>query len=54
MYTRDQVAQVVQLRAAVEGLKLGEGVLEKLAGEGERSSLRSVSFCLFFFLLNRY
>lgn len=40
-YDRDQVAKVVQLRANVEGLKLSSGVLEKLAAEGEKSSLRS-------------
>jgi RuvB-like protein 1 len=39
-YTRDQVAKVVQLRANIEGLKLGEGVIDKLASEGEKSSLR--------------
>lgn len=39
-YTRDQVGKVVQLRAAVEGLKLGEGVTERSAAEGEKSSLR--------------
>lgn len=39
-YTRDEVGQVVQIRAQVEGLKLGPGVQEKLAEEGERSSLR--------------
>ena len=39
-YTTEQVAKVVQLRANVEGLKLGEGVLERLAQEGEKSSLR--------------
>ncbi|KAJ7583426.1 RuvB-like helicase 1 [Mycena floridula] len=39
-YNRDQVARVVQLRATVEGLKLSPGVLERLAAEGERSSLR--------------
>ncbi|KAF9267362.1 RuvB-like helicase 1 [Marasmius fiardii PR-910] len=39
-YTRDQVARVVQLRANVEGLKLSEGVLDRLATEGEKSSLR--------------
>ena len=39
-YTREQVGKVVQLRAAVEGLQLGSGVLEKLAAEGERGSLR--------------
>ena len=39
-YTREQVAKVVQLRANTEGLKLGEGVVDKLAAEGEKSSLR--------------
>ncbi|KAJ2915995.1 hypothetical protein MD484_g4446, partial [Candolleomyces efflorescens] len=39
-YTTEQVAKVLQLRANVEGLKLGPGVLERLAREGEKSSLR--------------
>ncbi|KAF7359504.1 DNA helicase [Mycena sanguinolenta] len=39
-YTREQVGKVVQLRANVEGLRLGSGVLERLAMEGEKSSLR--------------
>jgi len=39
-YTKEQVAKVLQLRAQIEGLKLAEGVLDKLASEGERSSLR--------------
>ncbi|KAI0297485.1 RuvB-like helicase 1 [Multifurca ochricompacta] len=39
-YTRDQVAKVVQLRANIEGLKLAEGVIDRLAAEGEKSSLR--------------
>jgi len=39
-YTRDEVGKVVQIRAQVEGLKLGSEVQEKLAEEGERSSLR--------------
>ncbi|KAJ3711095.1 RuvB-like helicase 1 [Lentinula guzmanii] len=39
-YTKEQVAKVLQLRANIEGLKLAEGVLDKLATEGERSSLR--------------
>src|SRR6267378_3128579 len=39
-YTRDQVAKVVQLRANTEGLKLGEGVIDRLATEGEKTSLR--------------
>jgi RuvB-like protein 1 (pontin 52) len=41
-YTQEQVGKVVQLRAAVEGLQLGPGVLDRLAAEGERGSLRSV------------
>ncbi|KIM49837.1 hypothetical protein M413DRAFT_408148 [Hebeloma cylindrosporum] len=41
-YTRDQIGKVVQLRATVEGLKLGEGVTDRLATEGEKSSLRYV------------
>lgn len=39
-YTRAQVGKVVQLRATVEGLKLGEGVIDRLATEGDKSSLR--------------
>ncbi|KAI0751977.1 RuvB-like helicase 1 [Irpex lacteus] len=39
-YTLDEVAKVVQLRANVEGLKLGNGVLDHLAAQGEKSSLR--------------
>lgn len=39
-YTREQVGKVVQLRASVENIQLGPGVLEKLAEEGEKSSLR--------------
>jgi len=39
-YTHEQVAKVVQLRANTEGLKLGEGVIDKLATEGEKFSLR--------------
>ncbi len=41
-YSREEVGKVVQLRAGVEGLKLGPGVVEKLAAEGEKSSLRYV------------
>jgi RuvB-like protein 1 (pontin 52) len=41
-YNREQVGKVVQLRANVEGLKLGTGVIERLAAEGEKSSLRHV------------
>ena len=43
-YTKEQVSQVLQLRANVEGLKLADGVLDKLASEGERSSLRYVMY----------
>ncbi|KAI0337483.1 RuvB-like helicase 1 [Trametopsis cervina] len=39
-YGVDEVAKVLLLRAGVEGLKLGAGVLDKLAAEGGRSSLR--------------
>ncbi|CAE6361500.1 unnamed protein product [Rhizoctonia solani] len=39
-YTRAQVAQVVALRASVEGLTLGPGTLDRLAEEGEKGSLR--------------
>jgi RuvB-like protein 1 len=39
-YSRDQVGKVVQVRATVEGLKLGGGVVDRLAVEGEKSSLR--------------
>ncbi|KAJ2923555.1 hypothetical protein H1R20_g13536, partial [Candolleomyces eurysporus] len=39
-YTTEQIAKVLQLRANVEGLKLGAGVLDRLAREGEKSSLR--------------
>lgn len=46
-YNREEVGRVVQLRATVESLKLGEGVLERLAEEGERASLRLVLLCYF-------
>ncbi|KAF5309171.1 hypothetical protein D9619_012769 [Psilocybe cf. subviscida] len=39
-YTREQIGKVVQMRANVEGLKLSLEVVDKLAGEGEKSSLR--------------
>ena len=39
-YNQEQIGKVVGLRATVEGLRLGPGVLEKLANDGERSSLR--------------
>jgi RuvB-like protein 1 (pontin 52) len=43
-YTREQIGKVVQMRANVEGIKLYPDVLDKLAGEGEKSSLRYVPF----------
>jgi hypothetical protein len=46
-YNQDQIAKVLQLRANVEGLKLGQGVLDRLSAEGEKTSLRSVKFSLF-------
>lgn len=39
-YDRTQVGKVVQVRANIENLRLGPGVLEKLAEEGARASLR--------------
>ncbi|KAL5488474.1 RVB1 [Sanghuangporus weigelae] len=39
-YNREQIAKVLQLRANVEGLKLGPGVLDRLSAEGEKASLR--------------
>lgn len=39
-YSREQIGKVVQMRANVEGLKLAPGVLDRLAVEGEKSSLR--------------
>ena len=39
-YNKEQVGKVVQVRANVEGLKLGKGVLERLAEEGDKGSLR--------------
>lgn len=41
-YTREQIGKVVQMRANVEGLKMNPEVIDRLAGEGEKSSLRSV------------
>lgn len=46
-YDRGQVAKVVNVRANVEGLKLGPGVLDRLATEGERASLRWVPTYLY-------
>ena len=39
-YSRDEVKEVLKLRAQVEGLELGEGVLDRLSQDGERGSLR--------------
>ena len=41
-YTRDQIGKFIWLRAinTVEGLQLGEGVTDRLAADGGRSSLR--------------
>ncbi|KAG6889952.1 RuvB ATP-dependent DNA helicase pontin [Termitomyces sp. Mi166 len=39
-YTRDQVRKVIQLRAMVEGLGLGEGIIDRLASVWGESSLR--------------
>jgi DNA helicase TIP49 (TBP-interacting protein) len=51
-YTREQIGKVVQMRANVEGIKLSTDVLDKLAGEGEKSSLRYVSFFSFLCFLS--
>lgn len=42
-YNQDDVAKVLQIRANIEGLKLGPDVLDRLAAEGARSSLRFVA-----------
>ena len=39
-YNKEQIGKVVQLRANVEGLKLGAAVVENLSIVGEKSSLR--------------
>nr|VWO97886.1 Type III effector HopAA1-2 [Ganoderma boninense] len=39
-YNKDAISKVLQLRANVEGLKLGDGVLDRLASRGADSSLR--------------
>jgi DNA helicase TIP49 (TBP-interacting protein) len=52
-YTREQIGKVVQMRANVEGIKLLPDVLDKLAGEGEKSSLRYVSLS-FLLIMYRY
>ncbi|ORY23139.1 RuvB-like helicase 1 [Naematelia encephala] len=40
LYTRDEIRRVLELRTKVEGIALRSDALEKLADEGERSSLR--------------
>lgn len=42
IYNSDQIAKVLQLRANIEGLKLGPGVIDRLAQEGDARSLRYV------------
>jgi RuvB-like protein 1 (pontin 52) len=39
-YARAQIAQILHARAATEGLRLGAGVLERLAERGDAASLR--------------
>ncbi|RDB20265.1 RuvB-like helicase 1 [Hypsizygus marmoreus] len=39
-YSSEQIVKVLRLRATVEGLKLGPGVLEKLADKAMKSSMR--------------
>jgi RuvB-like protein 1 len=51
-YTREQVGRVVQVRANVEGIKLGEGVLDRMAAEGERGSLRYAHFPIYIYLIS--
>ena len=43
LYDKASIAKVIQLRANVEDLKLGEGVLDRLAEKGANSSLRYVA-----------
>lgn len=42
IYDSNQIAKVLQLRANIEGLKLGAGVIDRLAQEGDARSLRYV------------
>lgn len=39
-YTRDEIRSVLETRAKVEGITLRKDALDKLADEGEKSSLR--------------
>ena len=41
-YDKDAISKVLLLRANIEGLKLGDGVLDRLAKKGVDSSLRYV------------
>jgi RuvB-like protein 1 (pontin 52) len=40
LYSREEIRQVVELRCKVEGIVLRPEALDKLADEGEKSSLR--------------
>ena len=42
-YDKDAISKVLLLRANIEGLKLGDGVLDRLAKKGVDSSLRYVA-----------
>lgn len=42
IYDSNQIAKVLQLRANIEGLRLGTGVIERLVQEGDARSLRYV------------
>ena len=42
IYDSNQIARVLQLRANIEGLRLGAGVIERLVQEGDARSLRYV------------
>lgn len=40
LYTRDEIRRVIEIRAKTEGITLATSALDKLADEGEGSSLR--------------
>ncbi|OWZ81138.1 RuvB-like helicase 1 [Cryptococcus neoformans Bt85] len=40
LYTRDEIRRIVEMRCKVEGIAITSEALDKLADEGERSSLR--------------
>ena len=48
-YTHDRIGQVVQLCASVEGLKLGQCVVDQWAAEGQKSSLLYAHWSFFVF-----